>query len=191
MSTLQALDSPDPGPLIQSLKTSLAALAHKAPTTLKWVPAHVSLSGNEHADRLAKEGSQLSQPDNPVTYEEAKTLLSSSFRARWSLRNQGYNPRQDPIRALERHQQTTIFRLRTGHCGLRAHLKRIGVAPSAQCECGQADQTPAHILQECPLLDEQRRQSWPGGVDLDTKLWGTVDDLRRTASFAASLEIRL
>ena len=36
-------------------------------------------------------------------------------------------------------QQTTIFRLRTGHCGLSAHLKRIGISDTSLCECRQAD----------------------------------------------------
>ena len=31
---------------------------------------------------------------------------------------------------LQRRDQTTIFRLRIGHCGLRAHWKRFGVADS-------------------------------------------------------------
>ena len=35
MSTLQALDSPDPGPLIQTLKAYPTALAQTTPTTLQ------------------------------------------------------------------------------------------------------------------------------------------------------------
>nr|KAG5685356.1 hypothetical protein BaRGS_005428 [Batillaria attramentaria] len=54
--------------------------------------------------------------------------------------------------------QTTIYRLlRTGHCGLRAHLKRIGVADTALCQCGLADQTPSHVLRDCPLHEEMRQ----------------------------------
>ena len=157
MSTLQALNASDPGPLVQSLKASLASLTEKAPTTLQWVPAHIGLSGNEHADRLAKEGSRLTQPNPPATYEETKTLLRSSFRREWANLNRGYQAQKDAIRSLERKDQTLIFRMRTGHCGLRAHLKRIGVTATATCQCGQADQTPAHILQDCPLFEEQRQ----------------------------------
>ena len=42
-----------------------------------------------------------------------------------------YNPSTDPISPLARHEQTTIFRLQTGHCGLWAHLKQIGIMDSA------------------------------------------------------------
>ena len=189
MSALQALDSPDPEPMIQTLKTSLTNLNQIAQTTLQWVPAHVGLIGNEHADRLAKDGSKLCQPLVPTTYEDTKTLLQSTFRNSWQQRNGGYSARQDPIRFLNRPQQTLIYRLRTGHCGLRAHLKRIGVYADALCQCGLADQTPAHVLQDCPLLDVQRQHFWPQGVGLPTKLWGTADDLVRTASFMASLKL--
>jgi hypothetical protein len=36
--------------------------------------------------------------------------------------------------------------LRTGHCGLRGHLHRIGVADTSSCSCGQDDQTPYHVV---------------------------------------------
>ena len=111
MSALQALDSPDPGPMIQALKTSLKNLTSKAPTTLQWVPAHVGLSGNERADHLAKEGSKLHQPTVAATYKETKTLLHNVCRNSWRQRNNGYSARHDPIRTLNRPQQTTIFRL--------------------------------------------------------------------------------
>ena len=41
----------------------------------------------------------------------------------------GYNLQKDPLHQLSRHEQTTIFRLRTGHCGLKGHLKKIVFSP--------------------------------------------------------------
>ena len=52
-----------------------------------------------------------------------------------------------------RFDQTTVIRLRTGHCGhcgLRAHLKLIGVADSPHCDCKTAEHTVQHMLQDCP-----------------------------------------
>ena len=190
MSALQALESPDPCPLVQSLLTSLANLTKGSPTTLQWVPAHVGLSGNERADRLAKRGSQLPQPDVPATYEEAKALLQDSFRKDWALLQEGYRAKTDPLHSLPREHQTTIYRLRTGHCRLKGHLRKIGLADSAVCECGQADQTPQHVLQDCPLHERQRQLFWKGGADLNLKLWGAGADLLRTAQFVASLGLQ-
>ena len=97
----------------------------------------------------------------------------------------------NPIWRLERAQQTTIFRLHTGHCGLSAHLKRIGISDTSLCVCGQADQTPDHVLQSCPKYAEKRQLTWPQGADLATKLWGSAEDLYRTAGFVASTGLKI
>ena len=88
-----------------------------------------------------------------------------------------YNPIQDALHQLPRHQQTIIFRLRTGHCRLNSHLKRIGAKTSAQCPCGEMDQTPEHHLQSCSLYLQARQQIWPTCVSLKTKLLGSAEDL--------------
>ena len=167
LSTLQALNSADPDKMIQGLHSSLAKLTAQFTVSLQWVPAHVGLTGNEKVDRLAKIGSQT---QNPVTYREPKTLLHSRYIGDWKKRNGGYQAHLDPIWRLERAQQTTIFRLRTGHCGLSAHLKRIGISDTSLCECRQADQTPDHVLQTCPKYTERRQLTWPQGADLTNKL---------------------
>ena len=94
-------------------------------------------------------------------------------------------PNQDALHQLARHQQTIIFGLRTGHCRLNSHLKRIGVKTSAQCPCGEADQTPEHYLQSCSLHQQARQQIWPTCVSLKTKLWGSAEDLFLTSRYAA------
>ena len=186
LSTLQALDSADPDQVIQGLHSSLAKLTAQFSVSLQWVPAHVGLTGKEKADRLAKIGSQAPQTQCPVTYREAKTLLHSRYNGDWKKDNGGYQAHLDPIWRLERAQQTAIFHLRTGHCGLSAHLKRISISYTSLCECGQADQTPDQVLPSCPKYAERRQLTWPQGADLTTKLWGSAEDLYRTAGFEAS-----
>ena len=149
LSTLQALNSADPIQMIQGLHSSLVKMTAQFTVSLQWVPAHVGLTGNEKADRLAKIGSQAPKTQNPtptVTYREAKTLLHSRYNGDWKEYNGKYQAHLDPIWRLERAQQTTIFRLLTEHCGLSAHLKRDGISDTSFCECGQADQTPDHVL---------------------------------------------
>ena len=127
----------------------------------------------------------------PVTYKEAKTLLHSRSNGDWKKENGGYQAHLDSIWRLERAHQTTIFCLRTGHCGLRAHLKRISISDTSLCKCGQTDQTPDHVLQSCPKYAERRHLTWPHGADLVTKLWGSAEDLYRTASFVASAGLKI
>ena len=196
LSTLQALNSSDPDQMIQGLHSSLAKLTAQFTVSLQWVPTHVGpahggLTGNEKADRLAKIGSQAPQTQNPVTYREAKTLLHFWYNGDWKRHNGGYQAHLDPIWILERAQQTTIFRLRTGHCGLSARLKRIGISDTSLCECRQADQTPDHILQSCPKCAERHQLTWPQGADLMTKLWGSAEDLYRMAGFVASTGLKI
>ena len=180
LSTLQALNSADPDQMIQGLHLSLAKLIAQFTVSLQWVSAHVGLTGNEKGDRLAKIGSQAPQTQNRVTYREAKTLLHSWYNGDWKKQNGGYQAHLDPI-----------WRLGTGHCGLSAHLKRIGISDTSLCECGQADQTPDHVLKSCPKYAERCQLAWPQGADLTTKLWGSAEDVYWMAGFVASTGLKI
>ena len=57
-----------------------------------------------------------------------------------------------------------------GHL-METHLKRLGLADSAHCECGSEEQTPEHILQTCPHLETVRQQFRPEDTEVGTKLW--------------------
>ena len=82
-------------------------------------------------------------------------------RSDWRTQNGNYNPKEDTIGLLRREQAAIICRLRTGHCRLRAHLRRIHLSDTALCASTQADQTPAHISLDCPLFPAQRNQTRP------------------------------
>lgn len=185
LSALQALSSDDPEQCLKELKHQLNALSKKAAVVLQWIPAHRGIRGNEMADRLAKEGSKMEQPPVGLSYRETKALIKNRWTKKATCSQGNYKPHQDPLHLLTRSQQTTIFRLRTGHCRLRAHMRRIGVADSAVCECGEGDQTPEHMLQDCPRLNQLRLQTWPLPTDLSTKLWGSREQLERTTQFLA------
>ena len=170
--------------MIQGLHSSLANLTAQFPVSPQWVPAHVGLTGNETADRLAKIGSQDLQTQNPVTYREAKTLLHSQFNGDWQKRNCGYQAHLD---LGDWSGPADGYPLpRAGHYGLSVHLKKIGTSDTSLCECGQADQTPYHVLQSCPKHAERHQLTWLHGADLATKLWDSAEDLYWTAGFVAS-----
>ena len=91
---------------------------------------------------------------------------------------------EDSIHQLDRAAQVTIFRLRTGHCQLLSQLHRLKISHSDECPCGTGPQTPNHILQSCPTVDDLRGQTWPSPVEAHRKLWEPVETLRQTADFA-------
>ena len=158
---------------------------------LKWKPAQVGFAGNKTADKLTKAAAKLPQPHLSTLYKEVKTLLKQKQKSFWRLKNNGYDPQKDQINTLYRRIQTTIFELRTGPCGLRKHLKRLGLADSAHCECGFEEQTPEHSLQTCPHLETVCRQFGPEDTEVGTKLWGQAAELQQTTNFLAATGLRI
>ena len=110
----------------------------------------LAFAGNETVDRLEKAEPKLPQPHLSTSYKEVKTLLKQKQKSAWRFKSNGYDPQRDQINTLYSRTQTTIFSLRTSHCGLRKHLNRLGLADSAHCECSFEEQTPEHFLQTCP-----------------------------------------
>ena len=142
MSALQSLASSQIDQSLEELKKYFNALSRKSTVVLQWIPAHSGITGNKKADELAKGGSKMAQTETCLSYWEAKTLIQTWWKQNFTNRLAGYRPQEDPLHRLSREEQTIIFRLRTGHCCLKSHLRRIGVAESALCDCGEGNQTP-------------------------------------------------
>ena len=150
---------------------------------LQWVPGHCNLFGNEKADHLAKIGSTLEQLEEGCTYEESKTHIKAAIQKRLKESHPNYNAR-DPVRWLSRKQQTTIFRLRTGHNRLRHHMfNKLKIGENDLCACGLAPQNTEHVLQSCTLLSDLRTEIWPTNGTLAKKLYGTKQELTCTTDF--------
>ena len=189
MSTLHSLQSGSVDPALLELQRSLFTLSHKGSVTLQWIPAHVGLPGNERADQLAKVGSTLDQPNTQLTYLETKSLLRTVFKNERLALHPNYSAHRDPFWGLERAQQTTLTRLRSGHCRLNYHMTKLGIANSGMCPCGHPTQTPIHILQDCPRFSGKRQEIWPVQSSPEIKLWGERPDLIKTVGFFSSIGI--
>ena len=185
LSGLRVVMSGEPDTTQKKLTENISALAQTTCAVLQWIPAHTGIRGNEIADQLAKGGREKKQPPSHLSYREVKSLIRDKKEATFHCKTEGYNPNQDAPHQLPRHQQTIIFHLRTGHRRLNSHLKKTGAKTSAQCPCGEADQTPEHYIQSCSLHRQAKQQIWPTCVSLKTKLWGSADDLLLTSKYAA------
>ena len=182
MSVLQAIEIHKDQEL-NNLFSSLENLCKTHIVHLQWIPSHCGVLGNEMADALAKEGSGRKQEVKSTGYEEAKTIIKAKQQDRWKQQHPCCN-KQDAYHQLSRVDQVLIFRLRTGHNRLNHHMyTKFKIGPSEICPCQTSSMTTEHLLQECPLYNTLRIRVWPQSETLDKKLFGSLTDLQRTASF--------
>ena len=111
----------------------------------------------------------------------------------YTLRQQHLNYNQsDSLHKLNRTEQVILFRLRTGHNRLNAHMyNKFKVGESEMCPCNADIMTAEHLLQHCRLHDAMRRDTWPEPMLLRDKLYGNLGELRRTAAFVRATGISI
>ena len=167
---------------LNDLSAALASLCRGHAVTLQWIPSHCIVPGNEAADSLAKEGTTREQVDRSTSYPEVKTILKAKQHSKWRHKHPRYN-KADPYYQLTRREQVTVFRLRTGHNHLNYHLySKLSISYTEQCPCGTGSQTTEHLLQSCPIYEPLRKGIWPDHTPVARKLYGSLRDLRCTAT---------
>ena len=72
------------------------------------------------------------------------------------------------LQALQVHRNT-YSKLRIGH--------------TEQCPCGTGSQTTEHLLQSSQIYEPLRKGIWPDDTPVALKLYGSLGDLRCTATF--------
>ena len=92
------------------------------------------------------------------------------------------------IANLEALQRACVLRgyvqLRSDHNRLNAHMHRkLKIVPSPMCPCGEEDQTTEHVLQICNRQQPERIAQWPSATPLHQKLYGGLEDLKKTTNF--------
>ena len=72
---------------------------------------------------------------------------------------------------------------------LKSTLSRIKqtklavLGSTSRAVVNEGHMTPDHILQTCPNFNDLRARTWSTVTTLQTKLYGSPEDLRKTAAF--------
>ena len=137
--------------------------------TMVWCPGHCNIDGNERADKCANEGSKLPQESVSHSFNTAKAVIRRHLKdppIEHPLANKVYvngpHRRKPMDKELNREQQVTISRLRSGHhTQLNYWRKKTDLTSDDKCRlCGTAPETIQHIMEKCPGMNDSRPPSW-------------------------------
>lgn len=142
---------------------------------IQWVPGHFDVEGNEQADKLAKEGTQITTRQNTTTTlsflkrvcrearkREWRTIWESDSTNRGRNYDGFFKHKPDQIFATNnRPFVSAVTQLRTGHGYFRSYLHRIPNnqinTPTCFCNTNQ-HQTPKHLILKCPKFRKARSE---------------------------------
>ncbi|GFR68164.1 ribonuclease H [Elysia marginata] len=171
--------------------------------TLQWIPGHCNITGNERADTLAKKGSTAQQQNATTSFRTAQQIIRNNSTEEWlngwatgkigrSLFTYMPTPNpKDSINSLERRDQVIIFRLRTHHAPVNAHLNRIQPMTPPVCHfCDAPYETTTHLLFQCTSLQDLREEYLPPRPDAWNTLYSNSQQLKKTSTFYSQMSSR-
>jgi ribonuclease HI len=168
---------------------------------LQWVPGHADIAGNNIAHRLAN-AARTNDTDlqvlAPLTKSKLKNniLINESNRQRnhrWSLLSDSctlklslscasdFDPKNDNVKKLARHEQTVIQKLRLDRAPTRTYLSKW--QGTSLCRCGN-EQTVSHLLLCCPASRRERNSLGWRNLTLQNILFGDAKTMSLTCDYA-------
>jgi ribonuclease HI len=163
--------------VFEAWKAAKALAAEGRELTIRWVPSHQGVPGNEQADQAAKRAA--ARPP-PITEEKislahvsrARTKAKEIGRQKWlknALKRRAPEHRRvfegdkgwglEPgVAAAPKAIASRYFQLKTGHAAIGVHLARIKARERGRCpHCGGANESVRHVLLDCRKWRVQRR----------------------------------
>jgi ribonuclease HI len=137
--------------------------------TLKWCPSHQDITGNEYADKLAKEASTMLTDNNQSSLLFTKALIRQETYQEWAdylaTKTTKYSnlygwttPRKCQLpRGIPRLTASAFYQLKLRHGYFKKYLHIRGHTSTDRCVCG-ATETIEHLLLSCPQYRSERRE---------------------------------
>lgn len=163
-SAIQSISSRSPNPIVINIQDLIIPSTKQY--TFCWVPSHVGVIGNEHADSLARNSidtldrTPYSLPRSDIRHN-LKRLIRKAWQDSWT--NERNNKLREilptiPPKYIDNHPRSwsvKMFRLKTGHTNLSHSYLMSGSEPP-YCEDCIVPLTLKHVLTECPSHAQHR-----------------------------------
>lgn len=133
-----------------------------------WIKAHVGYTGNELADKLAKEAALSKGMDFAYNKKPRTTIVTEikeeglqKWQEEWTNSMKGAACREFIPSVVQRMKQPiqlnfALTAVITGHGLTKSYLHRLGIIQDAICICLKEDQTAEHLIYRCDKLKPQR-----------------------------------
>ena len=166
LSAMKALEGEKTGnPLVVNLLEKLSRLCERADIVFCWLPSHIGISGNEEADKAAKDALSLEVLSFKVPYNDFKPLINDFLRKVWqqswsdpaNQHNKLFTIKPSlgewlPGLRTNRREEIIIARLRIGHSYI-THSYLLKGEKEPQCIPCNAPLTVKHVLVDCVDLE--------------------------------------
>ena len=172
---------------------------------VSWVPGHMNIEGNDRADELAKEATELEPATETTTIAKLHQQLRAKMKAEWTIEwarkpIAGRYAISDHIppslagshafRTLDRHILGIVTQARTGHGYFSEYYQAHNIQEPTNCPCGAGLQTREHIVFECRSHEEYGNIIDKGAPDHQlATLFGTKTGIDALAEFVKKSKV--